>query len=417
MRMYWETDDEVILQGTDYRDKDLLGLMRCGKSPFDGIWDSMRLIQEIEECLNVQVVDIPRVYNGRYNYGFHLILSNRQEVIARLAQTDVNAPYYSGKTATDLADQVRFEVETDRLLRATPSIRAARLIYYRTPHQLEEELLDCPRNISGRMLLVNQKLPGNSNVWSTFNATQKKAFLSQAAVIRAAKFHLELPAGFVSSWYYNYVAAQASRPIDISNMTPREICMACVAIRIEAVMGRVGEDVYENYTSGVSAVVIKRKLLRLLPHLLSENDFLYRPVLEHNYYGVQHMSVVTDENGVPTITSVYDWKNAVVLPAILSNPVLAVTVDLVLNENVEPHFSRAALLASDNKRAQYMSWSEDYFEALFEHAPDYERIMKTGKDVRYVWFTLGKWRGNNPDFFFTTLAEWVQKKMVEFDLE
>lgn len=68
MRMYWETDDEVILQGTDYRDKDLLGLMRCGKSPFDGIWDSMCLIQEIEECLNVQVVDIPRVYNGRYNY-------------------------------------------------------------------------------------------------------------------------------------------------------------------------------------------------------------------------------------------------------------------------------------------------------------------------------------------------------------
>lgn len=217
-------------------------------------------------------------------------------------------------------------------------------------------------------------------------------------------------------------------------MTPREICMACVAIRIEAVMGRVGEDVYENYTTGVSAVVIKRKLLRLLPRLLPENDFLYRPVLEHNYYGVQHMSVVTDENGVPTITSVFDWKNAVVLPAILSNPVLAVTVDLVLNENVEPHFSRAALLASDNKRAQYMSWSEDYFEvilavgkcmcymltpsqALFEHAPDYERIMKTGKDVRYVWFTLGKWRGNNPDFFFTTLAEWVQKKMVEFDLE
>lgn len=95
----------------------------------------------------------------------------------------MNAPYYSGKTATDLADQVRFEVETDRLLRATPSIRASRLIYYRTPHQLEEELLDCPRNISGRMLLVNQKLPGNSNVWSTFNATQKVRKLALLAYV------------------------------------------------------------------------------------------------------------------------------------------------------------------------------------------------------------------------------------------
>lgn len=168
--------------------------------------------------------------------------------------------------------------------------------------------------------------------------------------------------GFVSSWYYNNVAALASSPIDVSKMTPREICMAHVAIRIEATIGRVGEEIYENYTTGVSAVVIKRKLLRLLPYLLPENDLLYRHVLEHRYYGVHHMNVVTDESGKPTITSVYDWKNAIVLPAILSNPVLAVTVDLILNEHVEPHFSRAALLASDNKRAQYMSWSEDYFE-------------------------------------------------------
>lgn len=54
--------------GSDFDGKQLLALVRSGNSPFHGAWDINLLIQEIEENLDTQVVDIPKLYNGSNNY-------------------------------------------------------------------------------------------------------------------------------------------------------------------------------------------------------------------------------------------------------------------------------------------------------------------------------------------------------------
>lgn len=57
-----------MLDGSQYDGKQLLTLVRDGKSPFQGLWDVNLLIHEIEEHTNTQVVDIPVVDKGSNNY-------------------------------------------------------------------------------------------------------------------------------------------------------------------------------------------------------------------------------------------------------------------------------------------------------------------------------------------------------------
>ena len=53
---------------SDFDGKQLLNLVRSGKSPFHGVWDVNLLIREVEENLGAQVVDIPDVSRGSNNY-------------------------------------------------------------------------------------------------------------------------------------------------------------------------------------------------------------------------------------------------------------------------------------------------------------------------------------------------------------
>lgn len=54
--------------GSDFDGQHLLSLVRSGNSPFHDVWDVNLLVREIEENLGVQVIDIPRTYNGSNNY-------------------------------------------------------------------------------------------------------------------------------------------------------------------------------------------------------------------------------------------------------------------------------------------------------------------------------------------------------------
>lgn len=169
-------------------------------------------------------------------------------------------------------------------------------------------------------------------------------------------FHLKLPESFARTWYYNL------QPPHPRGTHGREVTLALVAAKVEKVIGKVGDQIYENYTTGTSAVVVKQRLLRLLPYLLPQDKSLYRPVLEHTYFGSHNMTATVDELGCTTITSTFNWKNGYVMPAILSDPRMGVSVDLVLDEDGEPAATRVALLASDNKKAMYSVWSAHYFK-------------------------------------------------------
>jgi hypothetical protein len=82
--------------------------------------------------------------------------------------------------------------------------------------------------------------------------------------------------------------------------------------------------------------------LRLIPQILPPDDgekSLYRFVLKHGDYGIHNMSIAQDVDGEPSVTSLYDWETDFIVPAILSDPLMAVVyVDLELDEDASPSY-------------------------------------------------------------------------------
>lgn len=93
---YSHDDWPKMPDGSEFDGTQLLQLFCSNKSPFQRDWDLNFLIQEIEHNLNTQVIDIQLVSKGSNNYGLHLKLSNRPDIIARVARGDVNIPGFDG---------------------------------------------------------------------------------------------------------------------------------------------------------------------------------------------------------------------------------------------------------------------------------------------------------------------------------
>lgn len=92
--------------------------------------------------------------------GFHVTLSNRPDIVARLARGDVNMPNYDGFPFHVQVAEVKFEVAVYELLRSAPEILASRLLYYRIPLQYAGPRLDRPKDILDRRLLVFERADG-----------------------------------------------------------------------------------------------------------------------------------------------------------------------------------------------------------------------------------------------------------------
>lgn len=120
----------------------------------------------------------------------------------------------------------------------------------------------------------------------------------------------------------------------------------------------------DNNTVGPIAASAKQSLLRLIPHIMpadSDRISLYRLVLEHGDYGIHNMSITIDADGQPVVTSLYDWETGCIVPAILSDPLMAVWVDLVTDENANPSVIRVPDDATPDDRVEYMIWARQYF--------------------------------------------------------
>ena len=138
--------------------------------------------------------------------------------------------------------------------------------------------------------------------------------------------------------------------------------------KIEATIRNMGDMIGwedDNNTVGPIAVAAKQSLLRMIPHIMpadSDQSTLYRLVLEHGDFGVHNMSITMDEKGQPLVTSLYDWETGCIVPAILSDPLMAVTVDLVTDENATPSITRLPGDSTPNDCEQYMTWARQYFK-------------------------------------------------------
>lgn len=144
---------------------------------------------------------------------------------------------------------------------------------------------------------------------------------------------------------------------------------------IEATIKDIGEKIgWGDHIStvGPSAFAAKQSLLRFVPHMLpreGNHDVLYRLVLEHGDFGVHNLAIVRDfKSNEPEITSVYDWEDGCILPAILSDPIMIVNIaDLIVDENGAPSVSRLTGNKTieditPEERAMGMKWSEKYFK-------------------------------------------------------
>ena len=83
----------------------------------------------------------------------------------------------------------------------------------------------------------------------------------------------------------------------------------------------------DNNTVGPITTAAKQSLLRLIPHIMptdSDQTSLYHLVLEHSDFGIHNISITMDANGQPLVTSLYDWETGCIVPAILSDPLMAV---------------------------------------------------------------------------------------------
>ena len=119
----------------------------------------------------------------------------------------------------------------------------------------------------------------------------------------------------------------------------------------------------DNNTVGPIAAKAKQSLLRLIPHIMPTGDeaSLYRLVLEHGDFGIHNSSITMDSNGQPLVTSLYDWETGCIAPAILSDPLMAVWVDLVTDENGAPSITRVPEKATPDDHTEYMTWTRQYF--------------------------------------------------------
>ncbi|KAG6878964.1 hypothetical protein C0992_006258 [Termitomyces sp. T32_za158] len=412
----WVTDD------TDFDGKDVLALVRSGNSPFS--WDIDLLIQEIENNLEARVIDIPYVSEGANYYvrhtaqGFHIKLSNSVDIVARLARGDVNMPNYVGFSFELQGPDVEFEAATYRLLRSDPVIVVPRLLYYRLSVQYPAPRLSIPKDISGRRLFLFERTEGEKNVWSKLSPDDKAHLLTQVARIRASLFNLNPPPEYVSEW----LAQRLFLEVLPTPVAPtREFLMTLFTSRIEAMIKNVGDKIgwQGNMTVGPIAFAAKQSLLRLVPRILpndGDESSLYRLVLDHGDYGIHNMSITKDECGRPLVTSLYDWEMGCIVPAILSDPELLVTATLVADENAVPSFEiDDDDEDSPDKQTECMLWSEQYFQALFEFAPEYKNVICARKDARHLWFALRKWQGDDPEDYFGKLGRWAEKRMEELD--
>ena len=170
----------------------------------------------------------------------------------------------------------------------------------------------------------------------------------------------------------------------------------------------------DHNTVGHVAAATKKSLLRLIPHIFpqesADKPTLYRLVLEHDDFGIHNTSITQDEY---TVTSLFDWETGYIVSAILSDPLMAVEVDLVTNEDAAPSIIRVSEKATPGEHVNYMKWATQYINVLYEKAPSYKTAIQAGRDARHLWFALRDWRGDDPEGHFGALGTWAETRLRE----
>ncbi|KAI9661289.1 MAG: hypothetical protein M1821_009616 [Bathelium mastoideum] len=290
-------------------------------------------------------------------------------------------PDYEGFTIDQQVPEVEFEAAVYDLLQSQPAIRASRLLYHRIPIERSSPHLERPVDIVGRRLLVFERADEYTLDWHTPTAGQKPRSL----------------------------------PVPVA--PTRHFCIELFVSKIHAAIKSVGDMIGwkdDHQVVDPVAVAAKQSLLRLIPHILPpetpEKPTLYRLVLDHGDFGIHNMSITADNYSV---TPVFDWETGCIVPAMLSDPLMAVEIDLVTDKAAAPSIIRVPNDTTPDERMEYVAWAKQYIDVLYEKAPEYQSTIKAGRDTRHLWSALRDWRGDDPEGHFGAVGAWVEGRLWE----
>ncbi|OBT38723.1 hypothetical protein VE00_10763 [Pseudogymnoascus sp. WSF 3629] len=337
-------------------------------------------------------------------------------------------PDFDGFPIHKQIPEAKFEVTVYELLQSEPQILVSQLLYHRIPLQHSSPGIHIPRDILGRRLFVFERAEGENNVFKGLSPKEKVRLLTQSARIRASLFNFNLPLSFAADWFLIRLFEHKPESLPIPVAPTRGFCVAIFTSKIEATIGKIDDLIgweSDDVTVGPIAAAAKQSLLRLIPHILPAEDnesgdepSLYRLVLEHGDFGIHNMSIALEANDQPLVTSLYDWETGCIVPAILSDPSMAVSpVDLVIDNNAAPSFNDKPDDTTVEEGQKYTAWATAYSKVLFKHAPDYERAIKAGKDARHLWFALRDWRGQDPEGYFGRLGYWAEARFKDLKVD
>ena len=192
--------------------------------------------------------------------------------------------------------------------------------------------------------------------------------LDQLAHIRAALFCYELPPNFAAKYLRERIFEFKPESFAVPVALTREFWMHVLESKIQATIRNEGDMIgweSDEETVGPIAFAAKQSLLRAIPHIMPAERMdgsLYRLVLEHGDFGIHNASITKDANGEPLITSAYDWETATIAPALLSDPLVAVSVDLTTNERGEPCVTRIDENPTSMELEEYAGWARHYIK-------------------------------------------------------
>lgn len=188
--------------------------------------------------------------------------------------------------------------------------------------------------------------------------------------MRASLFNFNLPIDIPTSWLLERLFEHKPESFPVPVAPTREFCIALFTSKIEATIKNIGDMIgWESDDSivGPIAAAAKQSLLRLIPNIMpagGDQTSLYRFVLEHGDFGIHNMSIAMNADSQPIITSLFDWETACIAPAILSDPLMAVIVDLTTDDesSPSPSITRVPKDTTPDERELYMTWSRQYFK-------------------------------------------------------
>lgn len=426
------------------------------------------LLDEVGAALGTIVTGMPRVTQGaNHNVsglqsgssavlmigkGFHLTLAHKHAVIARLSRNEFQdgQDLPTIRKRQNLIAQCQFELAVYDMLQPFSDILGRYPLYHRVPERSRGEPRAVSDGLSGRCLLVFAKAEGERYEYTDWRALSAKGkvchvkrgvwssmivlmvlaqsrLLRESARIAATIFRFPLCSGFVSTWLCTRLVDGSCSLTPNSPIAPtRAFCIQLVAARVEACLRRSKRQFSggpRGLRDGITCAAVTRAkdlILEAIPCVmpraidtLSEVS-LYRFVLEHGDFGIHNMTVRQADPGVPEITSVYDWEAGRIVPAVLSEPKMVVTADLVLDEEARPAIRRWGDGDSPEKLQAYQRWSMEYFEALFEEVPECEAVARAGRDARYLWRGLDDlvdMSGAGLEARLVALGSWAEAKL------